>query len=463
MSFSSSNISDHEASIISAQTYKDNIESVNIQVGEGITWNKIDDIIDEDTGLRGYVLENPETEEIVISFRGTEMPKTVEVEQEYVGSPSQDARLSGAGGGAEIRDGKIGYETKTGYDEFFKDVKEDINGIIFGDSNYTKKEYGKTKYTGSPAQDAAIASGKAQFNPSDGTISYLNENQFTEADEVVSKYVEKHGPDQITFVGHSLGGGLAEFYAVKYDSHAITFAAADVFDLLSEEDQQRALNGEYKDNIISYTYPDDLVGTYYEHSIGSQYYMEDPAQGGKGLDNHGIVNFTDQSLYNDDGYFLASVLYDEMIQGQLTMSPLALKNQGVHDFHIRIQSALMKGYASDIENSGDRIDSTRRALSTFLDDYVSKMNEIKNRYMRVAGSGNYDQLQASHVEEIFRELTSVHPDGSPQLVDLEKVEDLLDFLGSSSQDTREIAHHMKKMGNNFEEADQLLAQWLQFN
>ncbi|MFC0015613.1 MULTISPECIES: alpha/beta fold hydrolase [Allobacillus] len=460
MSLSSSSISDHEASVISAQTYRDNIDYVKIRVGDGITWNKIDDIIDEDTGLRGYVLQNPETEDIVISFRGTETPKSVEVEQKYVGSPSQDARL--AGGSAKLKDGNIVYETKTGYDELAKDIKEDINGIILGNSNYTKKEYGKTKVNGSPAQNAALASGRAKINANDGTISYLNKNQFTEADEVVNKYVEQHGADQITFVGHSLGGGLAEFYAVKYDSHAVTFAAADVFDILPKEDQERAMAGEYKDNIISYTYPDDLVGTYYEHSIGSQYYMDDPSQGGKGLDSHGIVNFTDQSLYTEDGYFLASVLYDEMIQSQVTLSPLALKNQGVHDFHIQIQSELMKSFANDVENSVEKIDSARKLLAMFLDNYVSNMNEVKNRYMGVTGIGNYDQLNASHVEEIFRELTAIHSNGSPKLVDTEKVEDLIEKLGNSSQDTGEIAHHMKKMGDNFEESDRLLAQWLQF-
>ncbi|WP_198434094.1 alpha/beta fold hydrolase, partial [Virgibacillus salexigens] len=91
-------------------------------------------------------------------------------------------------------------------------------------------------------------------------------NQFTEADHVVNKYVQKYGANNITFVGHSLGGGLAQYYAVEYDSNAITFAAADVFDLLSEENQKRALSGEFKDNVISYTYPDDAVGTFYKDS-----------------------------------------------------------------------------------------------------------------------------------------------------------------------------------------------------
>ncbi|MFP3442937.1 hypothetical protein R0K18_34900, partial [Pantoea sp. SIMBA_133] len=76
----------------------------------------------------------------------------------------------------------------------------------------------------------------------------------------------------ITFVGHSLGGGLAQYFAVNHDSNAVTFAAADIYSLLTPDQQQRAINGEYKDNVISYTYPDDMVGTYYKESVGSVYY-----------------------------------------------------------------------------------------------------------------------------------------------------------------------------------------------
>lgn len=45
-----------------------------------------------------------------------------------------------------------------------------------------------------------------KLNAKDNTIIYNNKNQFTEADQVVKKYIIKYGADNITFVGHSLGG-----------------------------------------------------------------------------------------------------------------------------------------------------------------------------------------------------------------------------------------------------------------
>ncbi|WP_337969959.1 lipase family protein [Virgibacillus salexigens] len=460
-------VTDFEASFISNETYKDNKKEINFSNSNGdkIIWKSIETIKDKDTGLHGYVLQNPNTtEEVVISFRGTETPKTStkQVEQKYVGSPSQDARLAGAGGGAILKDGNLIYETKdTDFSEFVKDVQEDVEGIVLGDSNYSKKEYGKTDYLATPSQDAALATGKAKLNPNDQTITYTNKNQFTEADHVVNKYVQKYGANNITFVGHSLGGGLAQYYAVEYDSNAVTFAAADVYGLLSEENQKRALNDEFKDNVISYTHPDDAVGTFYKDSIGSVYYMGNPAEGGWGLSSHGIKNYMANSMYDEEGYFLPGLLYDEKIQDQLTMSPLALKNSGVSDFHIRIQSSLMDGYVIKMKESEEQIAATRKALTHFLDDYITTMTELKNKYMSAVGVGKYDKLHASHVEEIFHDLTDIGPEGLPMLLDIGELEDLLAKLQKSHTDTGDIAYNMDKMSKDFAHMDQLLAQWLQ--
>ncbi|CDQ39972.1 alpha/beta hydrolase family protein [Virgibacillus salexigens] len=120
-------VTDFEASGISEETYKDNKKEIKFTKSNGdkIIWKNIETIKDKDTGLHGYVLQNAETKEVVISFRGTETPKrtTKQVEQKYVGSPSQDARLAGAGGGAKLKDGNLIYETKdTDFSEFAKDV-----------------------------------------------------------------------------------------------------------------------------------------------------------------------------------------------------------------------------------------------------------------------------------------------------------------------------------------------------
>ncbi|MEF2291152.1 lipase family protein [Virgibacillus dokdonensis] len=462
------NITDLTASTISRQSYKQIPRKIFIETDYHIqVWENIETIKDSDTGLHGYVLQNDDTDEIVISFRGTELPKTTttKVKEKYLATPSQDARLAGAGGGAELENGYIVYNQKdVDYSETLKDVEEDIQGIVLGDSDYTKKDYRKTPYLGTPSQDAALLTGKAKFDSKDKTLTYDTKNQFTAAEQVVEKYVKKHGSDNIVFTGHSLGGGLAQYYAVKHDANAVTFAAADVFRLLSKEDQERALNGEFKDNIISYTYPNDVVGTFYKHSVGSVYYMKDPVETkGVGLATHGIKNYLEKDLYNKDGYFNSDYLFDEIIQGSLSMggitkSPLELKNNGVGNFSIVIQSALMNALATDLKNSEEHLAITRKALIKFLDYYFADMSEIKNTFIGTAGIGAYDKLTIADVEDAFHEVVKME-DGIPMLLDLDEFEDLLATLKDLQKDTGEIAHHMEKMARDFERIDQILAQW----
>ncbi|MFU0790336.1 MAG: Lipase (class 3) [Virgibacillus proomii] len=415
----SNNLSDKVLSRISERTYKNNRSKIEVILDNGkiSTWKNIETIKDKDTGLDGYVLQNPDTNAIVISFRGTESSK---------------------------------------------DIEEDIQGIILGDSDYTKKEYGKTPYLGTPSQDAALTTGKAKLNSKDKTLTYTNKNQFTEAAPIVEKYVKKHGANNIVFTGHSLGGGLAQYFAVKHDSNAVTFAAADVFDLLSKEDQKRALNGEFKDNIISYTYPNDIVGTFYNQYIGSVYYVGNPAdKNGKTLKTHGIKNYLSEGMFNEEGYLLPHLLYGEKIRGQLLSSPLELKNSGVHDFHVRIQTELMHQLAMEMQESEELVATTRRALTRLLDDHIATMKELKNTYRNMVGSGKYDKLNTAHVDEIFRELVDVESDGTPLLIDLNEFEHLLEKLRKSQNDTGEIAYNMEKMSKDFKHMDQILAQWLQ--
>ncbi|WP_166000793.1 YqiA/YcfP family alpha/beta fold hydrolase [Bacillus sp. Cs-700] len=462
-------IIDRAALIISQDTYKDSLGQVEISI-DGQTlqkWKTIDTIEDLETGLKGYVLQNPKTDEIVISFRGTEMPESVttKVETKYVGSPSQDAML--ATGEASIENGNLVYEknkiSKAEFAESNKDIKEDLEGIVLGNSNYTKKRYGTTAYLGTPSQDASLASGRAELDSKAGTISYIHKNQFTEAEEKVDHYVDKYGAKNITFVGHSLGGGLAQYFAVNHDSNAVTFAAADIYSLLTPEQKQNAINGEYKDNVISYTYPDDVVGTYYEKSVGSVYYMNDPDQAGMpGVAMHGINNYLDPSLYDDEGYFVPQVLFDEKLQSKLTLSPLALKNSGVSDFHIQIQEALMEMYVQEMKQSEEQIEATKQALLEFLDVYMNTMRDMKSKYINSVGSGQFDKLNASDVESYFHEFTKAPVDGVPMLFDIQMFDSLMASLGDTHQDTADIAYNMERMSQDLMRADQYLAQWLRY-
>ncbi len=75
---------------------------------------------------------------------------------------------------------------------------------------------------------------------------------------------------------------------------------------------------------------------FHDKTIGSLYYMEDPAgKDGLGdqfadmLGSHGIKNYTDKTLYNEDGYYKSDLLFDEKLRAAISTSPLFLKNSGV--------------------------------------------------------------------------------------------------------------------------------------
>ncbi|MFP7171202.1 lipase family protein [Terribacillus sp. FSL K6-0262] len=466
-------LTDFEASHISDDSYESNRKNFQSETpNEIIDWNTVEIIEDKETGLYGYVLENPQTKEIVISFRGTEPPKTTtkEVELKGLDEPTKNAIMSEAGDKATLKGDTIIYESdrKVDYSGFLKDVYEDAFGVVGGNSNYSKKEYGTTAYVATPSQDAALQTGNAKLN-ANGTITFTNKNQFTEAEAAVKKYIEKYGAENITFTGHSLGGGLAQYCAVMYDSNAVTFAAADAYGLLDEDKQKRVSQGDYKDKIITYAYPSDAVAMFHDKTIGSLYYMEDPAgKDGLGdqmadmLGSHGIKNYTDVSLYNEDGYYKSDLLFDEKLRAAISTSPLFLKNSGVSDFHIVIQTELMKSYAAQVEASEDLIAKTKKEMMQFLDDYLSAMEYAKSKFKGQVGSGRYDKLNGSDVDDIYRDLTVTGPKGVPMLFEMDYFDELIGFLKDAQSDTGEIAYNMNKMAKDFAHIDEMLAGWLRF-
>ncbi|MBU5465552.1 hypothetical protein KQI49_01760 [Virgibacillus sp. MSJ-26] len=418
-------LTDQGASKIASETYVRNTENVRIELpdGEKVTYNVIETIEDKSTGLHGYVLENEITNEIVISFEGT--------------------------------------QTKNGMTQSLNDIQEDINGIVFGDSSYTEVEGKSVKYRGSPSQDALLASGQAKIE--NGKFIRVNKNQFTEADPVVNKYIEEHGAENITFVGHSLGGALAEYFAVKYDSHAVSFAAPDIYNLLTKDQKQMVNNGDFKDNIISYAYPDDLVSWYDHNSIGSTYFLAHPGDAGniKWFNNHGINNYTANKMFDKDGYFIPDLLFDETLFGHPEKSPLAMKNDGMENFNIAIKTFIMIAFSKQVENNANLVENTEKALGQFLEYYEGVMLEMKRKYYNLAGSEGYDLLGATDVDDILSEFGTIE-NGVPIIFNIHQYEEILKVIKELQTDTDEIAFHMNQMGDEFEETDILLAEWLAY-
>lgn len=102
-------------------------------------------------------------------------------------------------------------------------------------------------------------------------------NQFKESVKL-AKAVKKKYPDaKITLTGHSLGGALAGYAGAMMNMEAVTYSAPTVIELLPDDIQKKAENGEFDNKIINYVHPQDSVGAgwfdEHERHIGSTYYI----------------------------------------------------------------------------------------------------------------------------------------------------------------------------------------------
>ncbi|WP_329765419.1 hypothetical protein [Bacillus nitratireducens] len=128
----------------------------------------------------------------------------------------------------------------------------------------------------------------------------IAENQFTYADDLVKKVKNQIAGEKefegykLTLTGHSLGGGLSEYTGVMNDINAVSYEAPNVIDLLPKDKKEKALRGDYKNQITSVGDPYDTVFTGFKGNdndkrgrIGHVYHTNDT-----GVQNNDIVQET---------------------------------------------------------------------------------------------------------------------------------------------------------------------------
>ncbi|WP_054950406.1 alpha/beta fold hydrolase [Numidum massiliense] len=272
------------------------------------------------------------------------------------------------------------------------------------------------------------------------------------------RYIKKYGADNVTFVGHSLGGALALYYAVKHNAHAITFAAADAYKLLTDAEKKKVREGAYRDKIISYTYPLDFAGTMHSQSIGSVYYVGDPLTDGAWFFKHGIANFTNAKLYDEDGYLRADVLYDELTYGRVPQSPLALKYSGQGNVAIFLQTEIMRAYGEELRATQELLSNSLKQFREFPSRNDDAVNAVKSKYYRLVGTGAYDKMTAADVDEAFKRIAQSFDKTVPLFYDASLFDYTFQLLGETVNGTAEIAYHIEQIAEKFAETDQRLAQ-----
>ncbi|UOF67459.1 lipase [Bacillus velezensis] len=419
---------------------------------------------DEDTGLDAVVLSQGEKtqdgkwiksknpENVVVAFAGTDIGK----------DPIND--------GVKADGGNI---------VFGNDPQKEVYYIVKKGAEDTSKTLGK--YNGTPSQDAMLTTGKYKL--------ITKTSQIDQADQLVRSVKKKYAGTStiISTTGHSLGGAEAEYSAVNNDVYAVAFNSPSVVKLHDEETQKDINSGIYDPYIRSIINPDDMVGAgywnEYDRHNGTTIYTKNPSlsqfsrkqrldgnlneQIGKNL----AYFFTTVILRNPDTHGLneANFIFDrngnitnpngdELVFDKNLGALLPAGAIGSGDA-IKVTPKNAKKLAEKVQAMTEDLRTMKKEAQNAYQEHDEKIAELKTEFYGQVGHGLFDQLQAQDVTNTIEDIAQSYDKG-PIFYDTQAEQAFIDSLQAAITDLEEIGGFLHKIADEFQEKDQMLANWL---
>ncbi|AIU75678.1 MULTISPECIES: lipase [Bacillus amyloliquefaciens group] len=419
---------------------------------------------DEDTGLDAVVLSQGEKtqdgkwvkskkpENVVVAFAGTDIGK----------DPIND--------GVKADGGNI---------VFGNDPQKEVYYIVKKDAEDTSKTLGT--YHGTPSQDAMLTTGKYKL--------ITKTSQIDQADQLVRSVKKKYAGTStiISTTGHSLGGAEAEYSAVNNDVYAVAFNSPSVVKLHDEETQKDINSGIYDPYIRSIINPDDMVGAgywnEYDRHNGTTIYTKNPSlsqfsrkqrldgnlneQIGKNL----AYFFTTVILRNPDTHGLneANFIFDrngnitnpngdELVFDKNLGALLPAGAIGSGDA-IKVTPKNAKKLAEKVQAMTEDLRTMEKEAQNAYQEHDEKIAELKTEFYGQVGHGLFDQLQAQDVTNTIEDIAQSYDKG-PIFYDTQAEQAFIDSLQAAITDLEEIGGFLHKIADEFQEKDQMLANWL---
>ncbi|BBA77786.1 MULTISPECIES: lipase [Bacillus] len=419
---------------------------------------------DEDTGLDAVVLSQGEKtqdgnwtksknpENVVVAFAGTDIAK----------DPIND--------GVKADGGNI---------VFGNDPKKEVHYIVKKDAKDTSKTLGA--YHGTPSQDAMLTTGKYKL--------MTKTSQIDQADQLVRSVKKKYAGTStiISTTGHSLGGAEAEYSAVNNDVYAVAFNSPSVVKLHDEETQKDINSGIYDPYIRSIINPDDMVGAgywnEYDRHNGTTIYTKNPSLSqfsrkqrlGGNLSEQISKNlayfFTTVILRNPDTHGLNEANFvfdrngtianpngDELVFDKNLGALLPAGAIGSADT-IKVTPTNAKKLAEKVQAMAEDLRTMKKEAQNAYQEHDEKIAELKTEFYGQVGHGLYDQLQAQDVTNTIEDIALSYEKG-PIFYDTQAEQAFIDSLQAAITDLEEIGGFLHKIADEFQEKDQMLANWL---
>lgn len=237
---------------------------------------------------------------------------------------------------------------------------------------------------------------------------------------------------EVDTTGHSLGGALATYSGVmaSYEGESFvrnttTYAAPNVYGMLPEEVQEQADQGEFRDNTINYTDKSDSFGTLNDKypQVGEQMYVDNQKIW---MGNHSLENF--EHLFVTDG-------------------------------DIQLTPDTMRELANQSEDILTKINNAYSVIDEFEEEHDDKIKGIQNHFEDQIGS-TYDKLKISDVKTIIDKFAKSLSGGKPKFYSTVLEEELLSSLEKLQKESKDIKENLKEMAEEFENKDEIVADWL---
>ncbi|MBO3651843.1 MULTISPECIES: lipase [Bacillus amyloliquefaciens group] len=419
---------------------------------------------DEDTGLDAVVLSQGEKtqdgnwtksknpENVVVAFAGTDIGK----------DPIND--------GVKADGGNI---------VFGNNPKKEVYYIVKKDAEDTSKTLGK--YNGTPSQDAMLTTGKYKL--------ITKTSQIDQADQLVRSVKKKYAGTStiISTTGHSLGGAEAEYSAVNNDVYAVAFNSPSVVKLHDEETQKDINSGIYDPYIRSIINPDDMVGAgywnEYDRHNGTTIYTKNPSlsQFSRKQRLDGNLNeqisknlayfFTTVILRNPDTHGLNEANFvfdrngtianpngDELVFDKNLGALLPAGAIGSGDA-IKVTPTNAKKLAEKVQAMTEDLRTMKKEAQNAYQEHDEKIAELKTEFYGQVGHGLFDQLQSQDVTNTIEDIALSYEKG-PIFYDTQAEQAFIDSLQAAITDLEEIGGFLHKIADEFQEKDQMLANWL---
>ncbi|EIT87261.1 cytoplasmic protein [Fictibacillus macauensis ZFHKF-1] len=262
------------------------------------------------------------------------------------------------------------------------------------------------------------------------------ETQFDDALQWVKQLNEAYQPKYVSVTGHSLGGGLAQFTAAELNLYATTYAAPNIYRLLSKEGKLRVKNGTMQSKVKDFVHSNDWVGNFEQfgaQSIGKQYHVKgtgkfDPVMSPIGLGGHPMTSYA--GMFNKDGSIQLKIQPEEVMKEARRLGEVA-------EILYRVE----------------------QNIRSFQREQEVEVTRIKAKFHSKAGGGEeYSLLSPSDVDDIITDMALHRRVGIDLFYDIDLAQDLLHLLKKNHESLGEFSLKVEQAAQSMQDKDFDLSQ-----